>query len=113
MKRRAAKSSRPARLPAKLRRFFWEYNFRELSWEEDRDLIVAKILSRGGWESITWLRSQMDARELRDWILHRQGRGLSPRQLRFWELVLKLPHRQVNAWLAAPARRAWDQRVAR
>ena len=84
MKHRAAKSSRSARLPVKLRRLFWEYNFRDLSWEEDCDLVVAKILSRGDWESITWLRSQMDARELRDWIVCRQGRGLSPRQLRFW-----------------------------
>jgi hypothetical protein len=39
------------------------------------------------------------------------GAELSPRQLRFWELVLELPHRQVNAWLAATCRTIWDRRT--
>ena len=38
------------------------------------------------------------------------GAGLSARQLRFWELILELPHREVNAWLAEPARRIWEAR---
>jgi hypothetical protein len=113
MKRHPAKSSRVARLPAKLRRFFWEYDFRELGWKEDKDLIISRILTRGDWDSILWLRARVDSPRLRDWIIQHRGRGLSPEQLRFWELALKIPHRQVNSWLAAPARRIWDQRAAR
>jgi len=60
---------------------------------------------------VTWLRSCLGDRALRDWIERRQGRGLSPQQLRFWELILGLPHRQVNVWLAAEGRKIWEKRV--
>jgi hypothetical protein len=83
-----------------LRPFFWEYNFRALSWANDRDLIVSRILSSGTWKAVGWLRSRLGDAELAEWITHRHGRGLSRKQLRFWELILKLPHRQVELWLA-------------
>ena len=38
--------------------------------------------------------------ELRQWIVQHEGRGLSSRQLRFWEVVLDLPHDRVNGgWI--------------
>lgn len=98
-------------LPAMLRALFWDYDFKALTWENDRDLITARVLASGGWDAVTWLRSRLGDRALRDWIERRQGRGLSPQQLRFWELILGLPHRQVNAWLAAEGRKIWEKRA--
>jgi hypothetical protein len=48
--------------------------------------------------------------ELRQWLQRRRGAGLSSRHLRFWELILELPRREVNAWLAQPGRQAWEGR---
>lgn len=101
---------RPRSLPKHLRSLFWDYNFKDLTWNEDADLIAARVLAVGHWEAIRWLRRRLGDPGLRDWILRRRGRGLTPQQLRFWELILKLPHREVNAWLADPARRIWDRR---
>src|SRR2546423_1700493 len=103
--------ARRARLPAMLRPLFWECEFSKLTWEEDRDLVVARVLTAGSWEAIGWLRGQMGDAALREWMVRRRGRGLSPRQLRFWELILDLPHRQVNAWLGDESRRLWDDRT--
>ena len=98
---------RGAVLPDLLRPLFWEHDFEALTWEADRDLIMARVLASGGWEAVRWLRSRVSDTELRGWIERRRGRGLSPRQLRFWELILGLPRRRVNAWLAEESRKVW------
>jgi hypothetical protein len=101
---------RPARLPQSLRRYFWDYDFWRLSWAADRDLVIARILAVGNWESLRWLRRRVTKEELREWLMQRRGAGLSNRHLRFFELILDLPHREVNAWLAEPARQIWEAR---
>lgn len=100
-------------LPGSFRQFFWDYDFGSLTWEENHHFIVARILASGDWESITWVRKKVGDAGLRQWIMERQGRGLTPRQLRFWQLILNLPRRDVDAWLAAPERQTWDRRRKR
>jgi hypothetical protein len=97
-------------LPPCLRPLFWDHDFTRLSWESDRDLIAGRILTAGDWKAVCWLRRRMGKAELRAWLERRRGTGLSARQLRFWETILGLPHRQVSAWLADPGRQVWDQR---
>ena len=100
-------------LPEWLRPLFWEYDFSSLSWDGDRELITARILTSSNWKATRWLWDWLGDEELRSWIGRRQGRGLSPQQLRFWELLLKLPHRQVNSWLAARGPDSWERRADR
>ncbi|MBI5842655.1 MAG: hypothetical protein HZB19_21400 [Chloroflexi bacterium] len=97
-------------LPDNLQACFWDYPFTELSWQTDRDLIIRRILSVGNWESITWLRGQMEDKTLRKWIVSHKGRGLSPRQLRFWALILDLPGKTVDAWVEAAKKNPWGQK---
>lgn len=99
-----------ARLPESLRAYFWDYAFDGLSWESDRELIVRRLLTNGSWEAITWLRKRIGDGALRKWLIAHQGRGLSPRQLRFWSLVLGLPARRANAWTLAARTNPWNQR---
>lgn len=113
MKQQGVGSVHSPRLPAKLRALFWDYDFAALTWGDDCDLIIGRVLAAGNWEAVTWLRSRVGDRALRDWIEQHQGRGLSPQQLYFWELVVGLPHRQVNRWLAAEGRQIWQERVRR
>jgi hypothetical protein len=100
-------------LPEELRPLLWDYDFDQMTWEADRDLVTARVLTDGLWSAVTWLRTRLSDDDLRRWIQIRHGRGLSPQQLRFWELILDLPHRRVSSWLARPERRTWDQRVRR
>lgn len=104
-------SARSSKLPITLRVLFWDYDFATLTWDNDRDLIMARILTAGSWDAVTWLRSRVGDDALGEWIERHRGDGLSPQRLRFWELILGLPHRQVNAWLAAEGRQVWDKRT--
>ena len=86
-------------LPKHLKRYFPGYEFGRLRWPKDQHLVIAEVLAKGDWHAITWLRQQIGPDGLRTWIQQREGRGLSVRQLRYWELVLDLPHRDVNRWI--------------
>src|SRR5258708_5711732 len=97
-----------SKLPPILLPFFWDYDFTRLSCAADLDLIIVRILAVGNWDSLRWLRRRLPDAELRNWLEHRRGAGLSNRHLRYWELILKIPRRKVNAWLAEPARQIWE-----
>jgi hypothetical protein len=101
-----------SRLPIFLKKFFWDYEFHRLSWEKDRNLIISRLLSSGDWKSVTWLRSQIDQNELRQWITDHRGAGLNPQKLRFWELILSISHYQINSWLNDRERMIWAKRVS-
>jgi hypothetical protein len=108
-KRKALEQSE--HLPEEFRPLFWDHDFRKLGWERDRDFIISRLLSHGDWQALQWLRSQVDSVSLRNWLLARRGAGLSSCQLRFWELILGLPHREVKEWLQEEGRKVWERRA--
>lgn len=105
--------NRKESLPARLKPFFWDVPFRSLTLDRDRDLIMRRLLDRGDWESVKWLRTRYSDRDLGNWLVDRRGAGLSPSKLRFGELILDLPERDVNDWLQDENRRIWDERFVR
>ena len=106
------KSKPQTGLPETLRPLFWEYDFDSLSWQKDKDLVIGRILESGRWTDIRYLRSRIADDALRRWITDHRGRGLNPPRLRFWELILNLPHREVNDWLATQKDDPWEKRTA-
>jgi hypothetical protein len=110
MRKRELPDRSGGQLPARLKPLFWDHRFERLTWQADSDLITSRILATGDWTAVRWLRWSLGDNALRDWLKRRRGAGLSSRQLRFWELVLGLPHPDVNAWLADPARQVWEGR---
>jgi hypothetical protein len=99
-------------LPDTLRPLFWDVDFTALDWETDRDPIVRRILGVGGWPALRWLRSTWGDENLRGWLIAHHGGRLSPRQLRYWELILELPPQQVNEWIAQARSSLWERRVS-
>ncbi len=97
-------------LPRILKPYFWDYSFSRLSLKTDHDLIIRRVLSNGSWEAILWIRKKIGDENLKKWLIAHQGRGLSPRQLRFWELILDLPKPQVNTWVKAARETPWGKR---
>jgi hypothetical protein len=100
-------------LPASLRPFFWDQDFARLRWPEDLEAVARRLLSAGDGPALAWLRKEVGDGRLRDLIRATRGRDLDPRRLRYWQIVLDLPAVEVDAWLADPARRVWEERVSR
>ena len=80
-------------LPSTLKIWFWDCDFSSLTWEQHGSFIIRRILDRGDWDTITWLRRSIGDEVLRDWFLAKSGGGLDPPKLRFWGLILDLPSR--------------------
>ncbi len=97
-------------LPDQLRPFFWDHRFSSITLPDDKDLVIRRILSVGSWEAVRWLRKEVGDAELREWLISHNGRGLSPRQLRFWELLYSLPAKQVNKWVQSAQSGVWTKR---
>jgi hypothetical protein len=98
-------------LPEHLAELFWEYDASDLDWVEHREFIARRVLSHGRWEQLRWLREQLGDPELRRIIEKSEGRDLSPRQLRFWQLILEIPAARVDGWLHDSRRQLWDRRA--
>ena len=102
-------SPHPTTLPDSVAALLWEYDA-ALDWETDRELIIHRVLLHGNWDAVCWLRGQLGDSALRAWILAHDGGSLSPRQLRFWELVLDLPAGKVDTWVARRQASVWEKR---
>jgi len=102
---------RPAGLPSFLKPFFWDTAFSRLTWKSHKDFIIQRILAKGDWRTVKWLRQRLGDEALRAWILQHRGRGLDNRRLRFWELILPLPKNMVNSWLHSQCNTQWERRL--
>ena len=101
------------RIPGELRPLFWDCDFDSLQWPADCDFIMTRVLASGEWDAVLWLRRTTGDTAIEEWLKRRNGGGLSPERLRFWELVLRIPHRTVNLWLKPANMAIWHQRAAR
>ena len=98
------------KIPRHVKSLLWEYKGRAFTWPSDAAIITRKILESGEWESVQWLRHVCGDAGLREWIIGHRGRGLDPRKLRFWQLVLRLPRRSVDVWVAQSDSNPWNKR---
>ncbi len=107
----AHSKNQPISLPSLLKPCFWDTEFSRLKWSSHQDFIIQRILAEGDWKAVQWLRRRVGDKFLLAWISKHRGRGLDKRRLRFWELILPLPKRTVNAWLQADCRSPWEGRA--
>ncbi len=112
MEHRPESSASPG-IPESVNAILWEYDAGTLDWTTDRDLIIGRVLSHGTWDDISWLRDRLGDDALRLWIEVHEGGGLSPRQLRFWEIIVDLPSRRVDAWVTRLRSSIWEGRATR
>lgn len=98
-------------VPSALRRYFWDYGSAPPSLERDGHTVVLRLLQVGGLDAVRWLRAHVGDDLIREVLARRQGRGVSPRRLRFWALVLDLPREEVDGWIGAGREAPWERRV--
>lgn len=99
-------------LPEFLRPLFWDVHFDRLDWDTHREYVAGRILESGNWNAIRWLRKTWGDDALRAYLLSRKGRGLNPRQLRYWQVVLDLPAAEVDEWIARQKITVWEKRIS-
>jgi hypothetical protein len=97
-------------LPVTLHPLFWDHDPRRLDWTRDRDLVIARVLARGGLRQSQILRRRLGDAVLQDWFIRHEARGLSPAQVRFWELVLDLPKARADLWVRRARASVWENR---
>jgi succinate dehydrogenase flavin-adding protein (antitoxin of CptAB toxin-antitoxin module) len=101
----------PDAIPDYIKRLFWDCNPDEVSLTQHRSFVIHRILDDGDWDAIQWLRRTIGDDAIREWIEARHGRGLSPRTLRFWQVVLDLPDDEVSPWVKSARESVWERRV--
>jgi hypothetical protein len=99
-------------IPPHVRGCFWDCDPDALTWEDHADFIIARVLSAGSWDAIQWLRSCAGDQAIAGWLRRTKGGGLSGPRLRFWEVILDLPHRTVSGWMQSARRSVWEERSA-
>jgi len=89
---------------------FWDVPADSLSWDKHRNFIVRRVLAEGGEEDGGRLFDLVGRDHVKEWLLKSEGRGMSPRRLRFWGLLLGLPKEQVDRWVARERASIWGRR---
>ncbi len=73
-------------MPEEVVRLFWEIDPATLDLEKHRDYVLERIMSRGDWAAMSWLRATYSSDLLADFV-RRRGARLPPRELAYWGLV--------------------------
>ena len=89
----------PASWPQEVQRLFWDREPGAIKPRAHRAFVIQRILSSGGLGPLEWLRARASDEELRLHIEYREGREIEPRRLRYFELVFRLPRREVSVWI--------------
>lgn len=82
-------------VPACLLTLLWDVEPDALDLERDRSLVIERVMARGGWDAMQWLRARYSKEVLADFVRCRASRCLAPRELAYWSLVcgVDLPQR--------------------
>jgi ribonuclease HI len=73
-------------IPDAVRRLFWDVEPDAVEIERHRDYVMERIMTRGTWEAMRWLRSTYSKREMADFLARKADR-LPPRDRAYWALV--------------------------
>lgn len=93
----------------KIYHLFWEYDLKELDLSADKDLILKKILAYGSVEDLKDLISMYGKSKIKQFLLKIKGKGIDKRRLKFYQVVFRLPKREVDSWLRDPLRKIWKR----
>jgi hypothetical protein len=73
-------------VPESLYSLFWDIDPPTIRLPEHADYVIERVMKRGTWDAMCWLRRCFTVAELAD-FLSRKGQRLAPRELAYWSLV--------------------------
>jgi hypothetical protein len=77
-------------VPESVSRLFWDVDPASIDLERDRAFVFERVMSRGTWDAMTWLRGRYDLDAIRTFVREEGARKLAPRDLAYWALVAGL-----------------------
>ena len=101
-------------LPKFLHRFFWEYDPEKIEKDKHADLIKSRIMERGSWQAMVWLKSAYSDAELMDFLCRKGKKILPLRELNYWAMVSGVSDEMRKKWLkdAMKEKNIWKERNA-
>jgi hypothetical protein len=73
-------------LPPDVARLFWDIDPEQIDLRRHVDYVMERVMSRGGWVAMRWLRETYSPEEIGEFLL-RKGTRLAPRELAYWSLI--------------------------
>jgi hypothetical protein len=77
-------------LPDEVARLLWDVDARTIDLDRDRALVFERVMTRGTWTAMRWLRSRYSDLALRSFVESRGAEVLSPRDCAYWSVVCGL-----------------------
>jgi hypothetical protein len=74
-------------VPDAVRRLLWDVELAAIDVQRDRDFIAERVMARGGWEAMQWLRRTYPTTFLASVVSGPAGKRLPPRERAYWALV--------------------------
>lgn len=98
-----------APLPAFLHALFWEFNVSGIDIVQHADTIMGRIMERGNWQAMRWLREVYHTDQIVSYLERRGKKVLPPREVNYWALIGGVPEDKRVAWVKEARRRlhAW------
>jgi hypothetical protein len=75
-----------AEFPESVRMLFWDVDPDGVRLDEHSDYVLERVMSRGRWDAMCWLRRTYDMAVVAD-FLERKGKLLAPRERAYWSLI--------------------------
>ncbi len=75
-------------IPQFLQPFFWEYGDGVVDTAKHAHLIMERVMLRGSWKSMGWLRSTFTTAQIKEFLLARGVNVLPPRELNYWLFII-------------------------
>ena len=101
-------------IPEFLFPLFWEYDPGTIDTAEHAGLIIGRIMERGTWASMVWLKKTYTKDQLVSFLENKGHRTLPLRELNYWALMSGIPTEKRQNWLENASRRphVWKARHA-
>ena len=85
----------------------WDVDVAAIDLDRHRALVFERVMSRGTWEAMKWLRGRYTKEALADFVRTRGHRVLSPRDLAYWALVSDVDLGELGAHDVGGGRPRW------
>ena len=82
------------RLPAFLKRCFWDVPFRQLDLQQVSAFVIERILEYGDPQAVRWMQDRFAPEAIRETV--KRARGLSARSANFWARHYRVERRHVR-----------------
>lgn len=74
-------------LPEDVVRLFWDVDPESVDLDRHRDYVMERVMGRGTWEAMRWLRRTYPVDALADFLFRKGRRAIAPRERAYWALV--------------------------